>query len=236
MTSNPLCVLDRLDEDLDRKRISRALTRDEFGQLIQNMPDTAAGRKRRAYYIVCAHTGIRWREVKRLTWLDVDFENRRITLPIRATKNKKAASLPMNAVVAQALLGLRQDDIKITAPIFDREPRLRTWKDDLKRAEIPYADGSGRLADRKCLRKTFGTWLKDAGVDLRDAQRRMRHQDPKLTATIYTDPRMPPLQDAVDRLLTERNPNVVPHISHSETAQSATACNSIKLLELDASR
>lgn len=228
LTSNPLCVLDRLDEELDRKRVSRALTRDEFQTLLGNMPDTCAGRKRRAYYMVCVYTGIRWREVKRLRWLDVDFENRLITLPIKATKNKKAAVLPMNGLVVEALRGVRQDDIKITGQIFDREPRLRTWKDDLARAEIPYVDDSGRLADRKCLRKTFGTWLKDAGVDLRDAQKLMRHQDPKLTAMIYTDLRMSVLQDAVDRLSAERNPNTIPHISHSETAEGATSCNAMQ--------
>lgn len=228
LTSNPLCVLDRLDEDLDRKRVSRALTGEEFGNLLLKVPDTAAGRKRRAYYTVCAHTGIRWREVRRLRWLDVDFKNREIVLPIRATKNKKASVLPMNHVVARALLGMRRDDIQLTAPIFDREPRLKTWKNDLARAEIPYVDASGRLADRKCLRKTFGTWLKDAGVDLRDAQRLMRHQDPRLTALVYTDVRMPVLQDAVDRLTAEPNPNTIPHISHSETAQSATSCDAVQ--------
>ncbi|MCH8879686.1 MAG: tyrosine-type recombinase/integrase [Planctomycetes bacterium] len=228
LTSNPLGVLDRLDEDLDRRRVSRALTGEEFRKLLAAMPNTSAGRRRRAFYIVCAHTGIRWREVRRLRWLDVDFENRQISLPIRATKNKKAAVLPMNGLVLEALQGVRPDDIKITCPIFDREPRLRTWKDDLARAGIVYVDGSGRLADRKCLRKTFGTWLKDAGVDLRDAQRLMRHQDPKLTAMIYTDPRMPVLQDAVDRLAGEQHPNTCPRISHGDTGQRATSCNNVQ--------
>ena len=107
-------------------------------------------------------------------------------------------------------------------------PRLRTWKDDLARAEIAYVDGSGRVADRTCLRKTFGTWLKDAGVDLREAQRLMRHQDSKLTSMIYTDLRMSVPQDAVDRLSAERNPNTIPHISHSETAEGATSCDAMQ--------
>ena len=134
----------------------------------------------------------------------------------------------MNGLVMESLLGMRRDDIKIADPIFDREPRLKTWKDDLARAEISYVAGSGRLADRKCLRKTLGKRLKDAGVDLRDAQRLMRHQAPKLTAMIYTDLRKPVLQDAVDRLSTERNPNTIPHISHSDAADGATTCDAMQ--------
>jgi len=44
------------------------------------------------------------------------------------------------------------------------------------------------------------TWLKEAGVDLRDAQALMRHSDPKLTSNIYTDIRLKDLRKAVERM------------------------------------
>lgn len=73
---------------------------------------------------------------------------------------------------------------------------------------------SGGLANRKCLRKTFGTWLKESRVDLRDAQRLLRHHDPKLTANIYTDTRLPALQNAVDSL---------PQMSHMPASEEVTS-------------
>jgi len=78
-------------------------------------------------------------------------------------------------------------------------PTLRTWKRDLERAGIPYVTEYGQ-ADRKSLRKTFCTHLKEVGVDIRDAQELMRHSDINLTANIYTDVRMANLKGAVGRL------------------------------------
>ena len=58
-----------------------------------------------------------------------------------------------------------------------------------------------RQADRKCLRKTFGTHLAMAGVDFRVAVRLMRHKDPKLTQNIYTDPILLDMAVAIKRLV-----------------------------------
>ena len=48
-----------------------------------------------------------------------------------------------------------------------------------------------------------GAGQKEAGVDLRDAQRLMRHSDPKLTATVYTDLRVQDLRTAAEKLLSK---------------------------------
>ncbi|MBL7218551.1 MAG: hypothetical protein ISS69_00425, partial [Phycisphaerae bacterium] len=63
-----------------------------------------------------------------------------------------------------------------------------------------YVDERGRRLDRKCVRMSFCTWLKAAGVDLRDAQRLMRHSDPKLTSGVYTDIRISNLRNAVESI------------------------------------
>jgi integrase len=77
--------------------------------------------------------------------------------------------------------------------VVEAVPRLRTWNADLKRAGIP-------AADRKSARLTFGTHLALAGVELRRTQRLMRHSDPKLTATVYTDPALLDLAGEVAKL------------------------------------
>ena len=52
------------------------------------------------------------------------------------------------------------------------------------------------------LRVTFGSMLAAAGVPLTTAQHLMRHSDPKLTASVYTDPAVLDLRGAVSKLPT----------------------------------
>ena len=67
-------------------------------------------------------------------------------------------------------------------------------------------DHRGQI-DRKCLRKSCGSWLAANGADLRVTQRIMRHKDPKMTTNIYTDPFMLDMKSAVERV-TYRSPKV----------------------------
>jgi len=78
-------------------------------------------------------------------------------------------------------------------------PTLRTFRRDLERTEIPYHTERGEV-DRKSLRKTFGTHLAMAGVDLRVAVKLMRHSDPRLTMNVYTDPMLLDMKGAVEVL------------------------------------
>jgi hypothetical protein len=47
---------------------------------------------------------------------------------------------------------------------------------------------------------TFGTLLGKGGVPLRTTQAAMRHSDPKLTANVYTDPKLLDVRGALDAL------------------------------------
>ena len=71
---------------------------------------------------------------------------------------------------------------------------------DLKAAGIPKRDDRGRTLDVHALRTTFGTLLGRGGVPLRTAQAAMRHSDPKLTANVYTDPKLLDVRGALDAL------------------------------------
>jgi Phage integrase family len=75
--------------------------------------------------------------------------------------------------------------------IFNRDP---------KAAGIAKRDGRGRTLDVHDLRTTFGTLLGPDGVPLRTAQTAMRHSDPKLTANVYTDPKLLDVEGALDAL------------------------------------
>ena len=86
-------------------------------------------------------------------------------------------------------------------PLFDVPTGLvRILDRDLEAAGIPKRDDRGRTLDVHALRTTFGTHLSMAGVSLRTAQAAMRHSDPKLTANVYTDPRLLDVYGAVEAL------------------------------------
>jgi len=57
---------------------------------------------------------------------------------------------------------------------------------DKETKRINKRDQHGRVIDVHCLRHTYATMLAKAGLPLQQAQRLMRHSDPKLTASVYT--------------------------------------------------
>ncbi len=205
----PSGLVPRFDEEADRRRLSRAMSREESSILFEALLRPArhirkeAARERRAFYLVAANTGLRWREVARLRWGDIDLDSGIVTVPVGQTKNGKKAELPLVGPVVQALREHRLKDAQDGDRAFSAEPRLRTWKRDLRRAGLIGENDEGYRGyqlDRKCLRMSFCTWLKEAGVDLRDAQALMRHSDPKLTSNVYTDIRLKDLRLAVAKI------------------------------------
>jgi len=185
------------------------MSHDEFDALMITTPI-----RRRAFYALCALTGLRWVEAGRLRWVQYDGH----TLDVQAgqTKNKMRAHVPVPRRLAAILKDLRDATPDDQRRVFRNAPSPRTWRRDLVKAGIcslinpkltndlrhdpknlaGYEDERGHILDRKCLRMTFCTWLKESGVDLRDAQRLMRHSDPALTSKVYTDVRMVDLHRA----------------------------------------
>ncbi len=93
------------------------------------------------------------------------------------------AYLPLDTVLFKVPKGL--------VKILDR---------DIEFAGIPKRDERGRTIDVHALRHTFGTHLSEAGVPLRTAQAALRHSDPKLTANVYTDPKLLDVAGALNSL------------------------------------
>ena len=80
------------------------------------------------------------------------------------------------------------------------EPEEPIFDQDRKLAGISKRDERGRTLDVHALRTTFGTLLGKGGVPLRTTQAAMRHTDPKLTANVYTDPKLLDVHRALDAL------------------------------------
>jgi integrase len=181
-----------MDQSVDPRRPVRALTPKEFAALLRASPPN-----RQLAYWLAGGMGIRWSEIRKVRWTQVNLAGGWIRLPASMTKNRKEAFVPIPPTVLKALK---------TVPARERmnevcphPPRLPTFVKDAKAARLTLKTEAGSI-HRRSLRKTFITHLALAGVDLRTAQRLARHSRPELTSNIYTDPHLLNMEDAMDKI------------------------------------
>jgi len=129
------------------------------------------------------NTGMRPREILKLTWDRVDLENGLILFGKKDQKNGKVGAIPINGNARTALLSLRN----ICGS--------RYWVIvDSVGANICSIDGAWRSCRSKVgledvqmrdLRRTFASWLVQANVPIKTVSNLMRHADIKITALRY---------------------------------------------------
>lgn len=160
------------------RRPKRAFDPVEFDRLCKAMeePTDAKGRKmsgrhaqrvrdRRLQYIFQVWTGLRCTEASRLRRSDFDFEKRTVHIRPEVSKTGLEALQPIpvriNAELAKRFGDLPSDDV-----VFPSKVSRYTFERDLTRGGLPVQDAEGRKLGRGSLRKTQGTWMIRAGVDL----------------------------------------------------------------------
>ena len=194
LAANPLISVSKVDQTV-ATRVRRALTDEELGRLFRHSPHY-----RRVPYLMSARTGLRYGELSELQWGDIVLDGEKSHVLVRASisKNKKEARIPLISELERLLADFKPDGAKASDRVFaDGVPRCKTLRKDLKAAEIPYVDESGRYADFHALRYTFNTWLQTNGVAPRMAQELMRHSDRRLTDKVYLDTSLLPLQESM---------------------------------------
>ena len=190
----------------DRKGQAVAKVRPEVRDQLETV-----GRERALIYKTLVLTGLRKNELATLTFaqLRLDGACAYVELDAADEKNREGNDVivradlatDLRAWLADKLAALRAEALRRGEPIPARLPADtlvfvvptaldKIFNRDLKAAEIPKRDGRGRTLDVHALRTTFGTLLGRGGVPLRTAQAAMRHSDPKLTANVYTDPKL----------------------------------------------
>jgi len=175
------------------------------------------GRTRSLAYRTLAYTGLRRSELRSITIgaAHLDSEPAYLLLQAENEKNRKGSRIPLHADLILALKEYRQERLKRlagdcaafpgtfdAAPFFDGLPKelVRVFDKDLEAAGISKKDGAGHVLDIHALRNTFCTMLARAGVGLATTQKLMRHNDPKLTANIYTILELTDTEKAVNSL------------------------------------
>ena len=170
--------------------------------------------------VLCGcYLGQRLGDIARLTWRNVDVEQKEVRLITQ--KTGKAMKIPLHPVLESYFLSLSASD-NLDAPVFPRAAatasvRVATlsnqFADILAAAGLQEVrnhqktkDGQGRDVERKvgrlsfhCLRHTATSLLKNAGVSDVIAREIIGHDSPEISR-VYTHMEKPAMKDAMDRL------------------------------------
>ncbi len=179
--ANPLTI-DNIDHYADHCRECMARNPKELRR------KEIDGRKWMLIYKTLLLTGLRWGELRRLEVRDVLFgENARIELDASLSKNGNDATLPLNDELQAELSSWVKDrNLSDQDKLFDMPWKGMTrFRYDARAAGIAMMDERGRGIDIHSLRRTFGTMLVRANVNVKITQIAMRHADVRMTLDIY---------------------------------------------------
>jgi len=170
--SNPVRKIKMFKEEV---RSLRILTHDEERKLLE-----ASCEHLQLMIITALNTGMRRGEIFALTWEEVDFKNRVIT--VEHTKTGEARKIPMNELLTSTLKDVKKDNANVFCKL-DGTPY-----GDIKTAFLAALRRSGikhcRFHD---MRHTFATRLVMAGVDLVTVKELLGHRSIE-TTMIYSHP------------------------------------------------
>ena len=178
---NPCMHVPKRDESTDVRVKRRALTAEEVGRLV------SASEKRGEFYLVAVLTGLRMKEMRTITWAQINFASRSLVVPATIGKADRNDLIALHDDVVRVLERIRPSGCESKDRVFPTVPTTRTFLSDLKRAGIAEYDSEGRRVDRHALRTTTGTLLARAGVSPQQAKLQMRHSEISTTIRHYTD-------------------------------------------------
>ena len=154
----------------EQRRVPEALHDEELERLLAELKPHA-----RRLVLFAAETGMRYSEMKRLQWKDVDLERRELT--VRESKNDEIRRIPMSNRVFELILELRQENQEapaLTLQVFTMSDPRKQLMNAAQRL------GLGHVHFHM-FRHTFATRLLDRGVPINDVQYLMGHKTPMMT-------------------------------------------------------
>lgn len=220
LVNNPVDGV-KLPPDKKGRRIKPYITPQQFHGLVQIISEPYA-----TMVYVAVYTGLRVSELVGLKWGDVQGNS--ITIDERycrgdwgAPKSEASnATIPVNDSVIQRIEALKSMTVAIRAgratrqyqvvrasgpedlvfqslvkgvPMRDNNILVRHIKPAAKRLGLPWVNW-------QVLRRSFATWLKLAGTDVKDAQGLMRHSRASTTLDVYQQFVPESQRKAVERL------------------------------------
>ena len=178
MPANPLAIVKPLKVDTRGK--VRYLSKDEEKRL-RKLLDSKGGRRpklMKPLILLALNTGMRRGEMFHLTWKNVNFRTKTITVVGEKAKSGSTRHIPMNAEVVQLLKEWKKTSNgglvfpgRDGAPLNNTKKSWATILSDAKIADFRFHD----------LRHTFASNLVMAGVDLNTVRDLLGHGDLKMT-------------------------------------------------------
>jgi integrase len=186
---------------------NRWLTRNEAERLFSAAREGGRAPHLTDFIRLGLNTGLRPGEMLELEWARVDSGANLIYLGAEHQKNGKVGSVPLNRDARSAIASRA----RFRATHCPESPWVFCTK---KGARIASIKKGFALAVRRAgledvhphdLRRPFGSWLVQSGVDIRRVSELMRHSDIRVTARVYAHLAPADLADAVEVL--DRTPN-----------------------------
>lgn len=201
---NPIAKLEPLHNDTPAKQ-RRPLTHAEVVSLFAASPEHL-----KPVWRMFACTGLRRRELVALTFDDIDFRRRTVTVRAATAKSRKAREIPLDDEMLATIERLRDEAAK-REPMAGNTPTMTTrqaaafskrhvfvtkantpWRNNLltrfyaicKRADIEGAERGGDV-DIHSLRVTFTTLALDGGAAPKAVQEILGHSTLALTMSVY---------------------------------------------------
>ena len=164
------------------------------------------------------YAGLRPGEILGLTWVRVDLGGAKITFEPGDQKNGRRGSVPVNQEARRALL----DRARFRATHCPGSPWVFCRKDGSRILSVKHAFASALTAAGLVdvhphdLRRTFGSWLVQAGVGIERVSELLRHHDVAITARVYAHLRPRDLADAA-AVLDAPAPGLAHRLAHDQT-------------------
>ena len=177
---------------LDNAR-NRYLTSDELDRLL-----VASNDDLKIVILTAVYTGLRYSELKSLTWRNINFVIRSVTVESAYAKNHETRTIPLNDTLTEALRHLNdREQPNPNDSVFTRGGKpWKSWRpafeNALKRADIQ------DFKFHDC-RHTFGSYLGMAGVTQKAIMELMGHKDPKMSLR-YTHLSLDHMRAAVTKI------------------------------------
>jgi len=191
--SNPVRKV-RMYSEAEARR-DRVLNHDDEVRLLKS-----ANKKLRQIIIFALNTGMRRGEILNLKWEDIDLEGR--TILIKKSKSGKPRKVPINSRLFEKLIKWKEENnnshFLFTSSKTGKPFKTvrKSWDSACKAANIKNL----RFHD---LRRTFGSRLALAGVDLNRIKELLGHASVK-TTEIYLHADSKDIHNAVEAFLSRR--------------------------------
>ena len=209
ITRNPIARIEKPKRDEERKGV---LTPEQFIHLVQSTAEKnvlvgrSSGAERATLYLLAGVTGLRRKELLRLTWGNIHLEgNAFVRVPAKLAKNAKEADQPVPVATVAILQAMKaqarpNDSDRVFACLSRHVNTAAMLRADLTAVELPLTDREGNTIYFHSLRNSYISFLANTATPAKTIQKLARHSDPKLTFNVYARSFEVTEQEAVKQL------------------------------------